>query len=344
MLGVIFLTRTSMGFQFQSIAALTPFLVPAFDLSYAEVGLLMGLFMLPGVVIAVPGGLLGQRFGSLRVVIGGLGLMIVGGMIVSYSPGLHTAAFGRTIGGVGGVLVNIMLARMVAGWFRERELQTAMGLMLSAWPFGMALALVILGPLAAHTSWRIAEYITVVAAGGKSSKANLAGRDPSTDLAILKVSEESALPLPSFGDGGLKLGHVVLALGRSRGSNLVASAGIVGGISGEWEPRRGGRVDQHIRLSLELYPGFSGGPLVNAQGKVVGINTRGLSRGRAVTIPLATVNRIVDELIEKGHIAKPYLGLAMQPVAVPESLRGKVPGAGNSAVLVVHVEPAGPAL
>ena len=195
----------------------------------------------------------------------------------------------------------------------------------------------------AHHTIRREEDITVVAAGGKSFKANLAGRDPSTDLAILKVSEESALPLPSFGDGGLKLGHVVLALGRSRGSNLVASAGIVGGISGEWEPRRGGRVDQHIRLSLELYPGFSGGPLVNAQGKVVGINTRGLSRGRAVTIPLATVNRIVDELIEKGHIAKPYLGLAMQPVAVPESLRGKVPDAGNSAVLVVHVEPAGPA-
>jgi len=195
----------------------------------------------------------------------------------------------------------------------------------------------------AHHSIRREEDITVVAAGGKSLKANLAGRDPSTDLAILKVSEESALPIPSFGDGGLKLGHVVLALGRSRGSNLVASAGIVGGISGEWEPRRGGRVDQHIRLSLELYPGFSGGPLINAQGKVVGINTRGLSRGRAVTIPLATVNRIVDELIEKVHIAKPYLGLAMQPVAVPESLRGKVPDAGNSAVLVVHVEPAGPA-
>ena len=195
----------------------------------------------------------------------------------------------------------------------------------------------------AHHTIRREEDITVVAAGGESFKANLAGRDPSTDLAILKVSEENALPLPAFGDGGLKLGHVVLALGRSRGSNLVASAGIVGGISGEWEPRRGGRVDQHIRLSLELYPGFSGGPLVNAQGKVVGINTRGLSRGRAVTILLATVNRIVDELIEKGHIAKPYLGLAMQPVAVPESLRGKAPGAGNSAVMVVHVEPEGPA-
>ncbi|HYM28686.1 MAG TPA: MFS transporter, partial [Steroidobacteraceae bacterium] len=177
MLLVIFLTRTSMGFQFQSIAALTSFLVPAFALSYAEVGLLMGLFMLPGVVIAVPGGLLGQRFGSLRVVVVGLGLMIVGGMIVSYSAGLHTAAFGRAIGGVGGVLVNIMLARMVADWFRERELQTAMALMLSAWPFGMALALVILGPLAAATSWRIAEYVTVAAAGLALALIALAYRD-----------------------------------------------------------------------------------------------------------------------------------------------------------------------
>jgi MFS family permease len=181
MLVVIFLTRTSMGFQFQSIAALTPFLVPAFDLTYAQVGLLMGLFMLPGVVIAVPGGLLGQRFGSLRVVVAGLGLMIVGGMIVSYSGGLHAAAFGRSIGGVGGVLVNIMLARMVADWFRERELQTAMALMLSAWPFGMALALVVLGPLAAATSWRIAEYVTVAAAGLALALIGLAYRDPGAE-------------------------------------------------------------------------------------------------------------------------------------------------------------------
>jgi MFS family permease len=178
MLLVIFLTRTSMGFQFQSIAALTPFVVPAFDLTYAEVGLLMGLFMLPGVVIALPGGLLGQRFGSLRMVVAGLGLMIVGGMIVSYSVGLHSAAFGRAVGGVGGVLVNIMLARMVADWFRERELQTAMGLMLAAWPFGMALALVVLGPLAVATSWRAAEYVTVAAAGLSLALIALGYREP----------------------------------------------------------------------------------------------------------------------------------------------------------------------
>jgi len=178
MLLVVFFTRTSLGFQFQSIAALTPFLIAAFDLSYAQVGLLMGLFMLPGVVIALPGGLLGQRYGSGRIVVAGLGLMVVGGIIVSYSLGFGAAAIGRALSGVGGVLVNIMLARMVAEWFRARELQTAMGVMLSAWPFGMALALAVLGPLAAAVSWRVAEYVTVAAAGLALALIALGYRDP----------------------------------------------------------------------------------------------------------------------------------------------------------------------
>jgi MFS family permease len=178
MLLVIFFTRISLGFQFQSIAALTPFLVAAFDLSYAQVGLLMGLFMLPGVVIALPGGLLGQRYGSVRIAVAGLGLMLLGGVVVSYSLGFGLATLGRTLSGVGGVLVNVMLARMVAEWFRGRELQTAMGVMLSAWPFGMALALAILGPLAAATSWRVAEYVTVAAAGLALALIALGYRDP----------------------------------------------------------------------------------------------------------------------------------------------------------------------
>lgn len=186
------------------------------------------------------------------------------------------------------------------------------------------------------------EDITVVGADGKVTKATLAGRDSSTDLAVLKLA-------PAFAEASidpnatLKLGHVVLALGRSRGTNLVASAGIVGAAGSEWRTWRGGRLDQHIRLDLNLYPGFSGGPLVNATGKVVGINTRGLGRGRPVVIPVSNVNRAVDELLKHGHIVRPYLGLAMQPAALPESLRGKVASGATSALLVVHVEPAGPA-
>src|SRR5207253_11519325 len=98
------------------------------------------------------------------------------------------------------------------------------------------------------------------------------------------------------------------------------SVGVTAGIGREWRTWLGGRIDQSIRLDRELYPGFSGGPLVSAEGKVLGVNTKGLGRGRAVTMPVATVNRTVDELLAKGYIARPYLGVAMQPVAVPENL------------------------
>ena len=188
------------------------------------------------------------------------------------------------------------------------------------------------------------EDISVLLGPEKSVPASLAGRDPSTDLAILKRTGEAKLPLPEVADAlSVKLANFVLALGRSWRGNLVASFGMVGGLSGEWQTWHGGKIDQHIRLDLELYPGFSGGPLVNTEGKVIGINTRGIARGRAVTIPATTVNRVVDELLEKGHITRPYLGVAMQPVAVPASLHSKLkPGLSNG-LIIVHVEPSGPA-
>ena len=187
------------------------------------------------------------------------------------------------------------------------------------------------------------EDIKVLLNGGRSVSAKLAGRDPSTDIAVLRI-EEGSSDAPPFGDStSLRLGHLVLALGRTRRGDLVASSGIIGGISGEWRNRRGGKLDQHIRLDLALYPGFSGGPLLNARGEVVGINTRGLGHGRAVTVPVATVNRVVEELLERGHIARPYLGIAMQPVEVPENMRSKLPAQTRVGLLVMHVESGGPA-
>jgi S1-C subfamily serine protease len=187
------------------------------------------------------------------------------------------------------------------------------------------------------------EDIKVLFGGGRLVSARLAGRDPSTDIAILRTEEESS-GAPRLGDStSLRLGHLVLALGRTRRGDLVASNGIIGGISGEWRNRRGGQLDQHIRLDLALYPGFSGGPLLNARGEVVGINTRGLAHGRAVTVPVATVNRVVEELLEKGHIARPYLGIAMQPVEIPENMRPKLPAETRAGLLVAHVENGGPA-
>ena len=187
------------------------------------------------------------------------------------------------------------------------------------------------------------EDIEVLLNGDHAVPAKLVGRDRSTDLAVLRL-EEGSLSAPQFGDSAsLKLGHLVLALGRTRRGDLVASNGIIGGISGEWRNRRGGQLDQHIRLDLALYPGFSGGPLLNARGEVVGINTRGLAHGRAVTVPVATVNRVVAELLEKGHIARPYLGIATQPVEVPDNMRSKLPTETRAGLLVMHVEKGGPA-
>jgi S1-C subfamily serine protease len=187
------------------------------------------------------------------------------------------------------------------------------------------------------------EDIKVLLDGGREVSAKLAGRDPSSDIAVLRI-EESSSGAPRLGDStSLRLGHLVLALGRTRRGDLVASSGIIGGISGEWRNRRGGQLDQHIRLDLALYPGFSGGPLLNARGEVVGMNTRGLGHGRAVTVPVATVNRVVEELLERGHIARPYLGIAMQPVEIPENMRSKLPTQTRVGLLVMQVENGGPA-
>jgi len=185
------------------------------------------------------------------------------------------------------------------------------------------------------------EEISILVSEGKKIPAKLAGRDPGTDVAILKIEDETGLQTPQFADASsLKLAHSVLALGRTRTGNLAASAGIIGALGGAHRTWRGGQVDRSIRLSLELYPGFSGGPLLNTKGEVIGMNTA-IGHGRPVTIPASTVNRVVDELLAKGYIARPYLGIAMQPVSLPENQREKLKAAVG--LMVVHVESAGPA-
>ena len=185
------------------------------------------------------------------------------------------------------------------------------------------------------------EEISILVSDQKRLSAKLAGRDPGTDIAILKIEGNAGLKAPQFADpSSLKLAHPVLALGRTRAGNLAASAGIIGALGPAHRTWRGGQVDRSIRLSLELYPGFSGGPLLNTAGEVIGMNTA-IGHGRPVTIPVSTVDRVADELLAKGYIARPYLGIAMQPVSLPESQREKLKAAVG--LMVVHVESAGPA-
>jgi serine protease DegQ len=188
------------------------------------------------------------------------------------------------------------------------------------------------------------EEITVVLENGERLAARVAGRDASTDLAVLRPAQAISAPASRWGDAAkLRLGELVLALGRTWRGNVVASSGIVSGlIGGPWRTWRGGELEQFIRPDLTLYPGFSGGPLVSSTGEFLGINTAGLHRS-GITIPAATVTRVAAQLLEKGRVERPYLGLAMQAVAVPESLRSKLNLTSTDALLVVHVEPGAPA-
>jgi S1-C subfamily serine protease len=196
---------------------------------------------------------------------------------------------------------------------------------------------------AEHTIKR-EEEIAVTLPDGRSVPATFAGRDASTDLAVLKLPG-GEFPTADVGDSAaLKAGHLVLAVARpgERGRGLSASLGVISAVGGAWRTWSGGQIDQFVRLDLTLYPGFSGGPLVDAQGRVVGINTSG-PRNMVLAIPTSTVNRVIDQLLDKGRIARGYLGLGMQPIRLPETLRRTLNLTAQSGIIVVAVQPGSPA-
>jgi serine protease DegQ len=181
--------------------------------------------------------------------------------------------------------------------------------------------------------------ITVTASDGRSLPATLAGRDPGTDLAVLRVPEMGSAAATLGDDAALKVGHMVLALGFGPR----ASWGVVSAVGPRWRSPRGGDIDRLVRLDLVLYPGFSGGPLVDAAGRVVGLNSSGLARESRLAVPVTTVSRVADELLRKGHVSRGYLGLAMQPVRLPEPLRAQLGLTSDVGLIVVTVQPDGPA-
>ena len=150
---VLFVARTALAIQFQAVASAGPFLIVALAIDYAALGLLIGLHSLPGVAIAIPGGVLGQKLGAKRVALIGLFLMAVGGTVMGFGQSLLLAAVGRTVLGVGAVLFNVLATKMVTDWFSGREIATAMGTLVSSWPLGIALGLLVFGPLGAEHGW-----------------------------------------------------------------------------------------------------------------------------------------------------------------------------------------------
>jgi MFS family permease len=154
-LATLTLARTTMGFQFQSVAAVGPVLTSESIISYTELGVLIGIYLLPGALFAIPGGWFGKRFGDKRVVLTGLAMMTLGGATLAISEVYEVMFVGRLVSGLGAVLLNVLVTKMVTDWFAEHRIATAMGVLISSWPLGIAIALLTLSPLESWIGLRL---------------------------------------------------------------------------------------------------------------------------------------------------------------------------------------------
>ena len=175
--------------------------------------------------------------------------------------------------------------------------------------------------------------------GEEKVTAELVGRDPGTDLAVLRSDQKGMKPGDWIDADTLRVGHLVLALGRP-GRTVQATLGIVSALGTSWRTAAGGMVDRYLQTDVVMYPGFSGGPLVNVEGKVLGLNTSAL-RGVSLAIPTSTVRRVVDAILTHGKVRRGYLGVGVQPVRLPQALAKEL--GQETGLILVSVEPGSPA-
>jgi serine protease DegQ len=189
------------------------------------------------------------------------------------------------------------------------------------------------------------EDIRVTLADGRVAQATLAGRDPSTDLAVLKCAEATnAVADANTGDPAtLKPGSLILAVGRTRASGPIAAFGAVSLVAPERKTWTGVSLSPYVRLDVSIQPTAIGGAVVDAAGKIFGVITPRFGRFGSTLTPAATINNVVDTLLEKGRIPRGYLGVGLQPVRVPESLRQTLQREERTAVIVLEIEPNSPA-
>ncbi|MEQ9126222.1 MAG: MFS transporter, partial [Alphaproteobacteria bacterium] len=200
-LALLFGVRCAMGYQFQTAAALSPTIMQTYGVDIASLGLLIGLYLSPGIFLALPGGGIGKRFGDKQAVSAGLVLMVLGGAIMAFSTSWEGQIVGRSVAGIGGVLLNVLMSKMVADWFVGREIATAMGVFVNSWPVGIALALVA-APIVAELGGLPAAH------GVAAGLAGLAFLGLATLYRQPAIAETAATPQASPGPG---LRGVVLA-------------------------------------------------------------------------------------------------------------------------------------
>jgi S1-C subfamily serine protease len=187
------------------------------------------------------------------------------------------------------------------------------------------------------------EDISVTLADGTTVGAEVVGRDPGTDLAVLRAEGSGPAAAELGRAQTVKAGELALVVGRSPDSGANASMGIISAASGPWRTWRGGKLDAYIRLDARLFPQSTGGAVVNARGEIIGIATSALSRVAGLAIPVVTVKRVTEKLLEKGFVPRGYLGIGVQPVPFSEELRKKLSIPNKSGLILLTVEPDGPA-
>lgn len=195
----------------------------------------------------------------------------------------------------------------------------------------------------AHAVWR-AQHVRVVMPDGESAEASVKGFDAGTDLAALVLEGSAGLhAVERAADAERRAGEFVFAVARDASGLANASFGHIGAVAGAWRTWRGGRVDRLIRLDGGLYPGFSGAPVADASGQVIGIATGALSRVHGIVLPAATVDRVVAQLLAHGRVTQGWLGLALQPVRLPDAQMASLdiePGPGLLVTSVADDSPA----
>jgi S1-C subfamily serine protease len=183
------------------------------------------------------------------------------------------------------------------------------------------------------------EDLTIQTHDGRTLPAQFAGRDPSSDLAVLKVADLNVTPATAATPA--RVGQMILAVGRPSADGVMASIGIVSAVGGPLRTGRGGMLERYIRTDATPYPGFSGGPLIATSGAVVGVTTTGLVGGVALAVPAEIAWRIADALQKHGSIKRGFLGISSQPVHLQDNQRGGKDQ--DHGLLIVRVDADSPA-
>jgi S1-C subfamily serine protease len=194
--------------------------------------------------------------------------------------------------------------------------------------------------LTAEEALEADEDILITHPNGNQVAASLVGRDPSTDIALLRTEEQPIANVPLADTSGLRAGHLVLAAGR-QSEGVCAALGIVALAGGPWRSLRGGHIDRKIHLDVKLDTRSEGGVALDTDGQILGMTVLG-PRGRVLVIPSETLERVAQQLLAHGRIARGYLGLGLQPVRIDQTIADAAGLAEPKGLIVISVDPSGP--